>query len=221
MKYFIILLSLLLLSTAFASAQESSPPSVSLPWRHADPRLTLGRNPSLLSVQVSALNAPESPPSEDEATLLRMTRQNPENLQAQLLLADIELAKGDRARAAERFLFVSLRDGSSIPALSGLAAALLADDSLAPAAKLLAEMERQGMLAGRDAINFSWVHYRQRRYAEALALLEKEEQRLAATNIPSPDILETLRYNKAVILLSQGQIDSALDALKKLPNANN
>jgi tetratricopeptide (TPR) repeat protein len=219
MRTHLIFPFLLLLTSVIA--QDDPLPSVSLPWRHADPRLTLGRNPSLLSVRADSLNTPPGPASDDEATLIRMTQQTPDNLQAQLLLADLELARGERARAAERFLFVSLRDGSNIPALSGLSASLLADDSLAPAAKLLSEMDRQGMLTGRDALNLAWVHYRQRRFPEAHALLEREEKRHTASQNPSPSLLENIRYNKAVVLLSQGETEAALDALKESPASQN
>lgn len=192
-------------------------PGLSLPWRHLDPRLTYGLNPNLAAARIQA-GQEEEQVEGDQATLLRITRQSPENHQAQILLAEMELKDGRRDRAAERFLFVALRDGTEQKALSGLAASLLADDSLDPALKLLQEMERRNMLTPPDSGNLAWGLYKQRKFAQALNVLKAEMDRQTASGKePAPTLMEGLRYNSAVVLLSMGQTDEAmrmLDAMK-------
>ena len=211
MKTFLFLfLVCVFLAAPRAAAQVTAP---SLPWRHADERLTLGLNPSLAVFRADPADAPPESLSEEERTLVTLLRENPGNAAAQIRLGGLELRKGLRARAADRFLGVARADGTNAEALSGLAACLLADQSFDPAIKLLEEMKRKGLAGELDRFNLAWAYLR-REKAE-LAAQEMSGLREQLEKSPRPDrrLLATVCFNLAGIALTRNRADEAREYL--------
>jgi tetratricopeptide (TPR) repeat protein len=186
----------------------------SLPWRHLDDRLTLGLNPALAVFRGDPSAVPEAPLGDEERTLIVLLRENPGNAGAQLRLADLELRKGLRARAAERFLHVARLDGANREALSGLTVCLLADNSLDPAVKLLEEMKRKGLAGERDRFNLAWAQLQRGRAELALTELQALLPTLEAA--PSPDrvALAAVCFNLAGLSLGLDRPEAAQDYLR-------
>lgn len=214
MKSLLHLLALCaLLTPPRAAAQVAAP---SLPWRHADERLTLGLNPSLAVFRADPADAPPEPLNEEERTLVTLLRENPGNAAAQIRLAGLELRKGLRARAADRYLGVARVDGANAEALSGLAVCLLADQSFDPAIKLLEEMKRKGLASDLDQFNLAWAYLRREKAELAAEEMGALRKRLERAPRPDRKLLATVSFNLAGIALARSRADEAREYLQQV-----
>lgn len=207
------LLAALAAGTGAARAQGAA---VRLPWRHLDERLTLGMNPNFVQFRSEPDEAPKVEVSEEERTLITLLRERPDNPSAQVRLGEIELRKGNRTRASERFLSVARADGGNREALSGLAACLLADNSIDPAIKLLEEMRRKSLLTPLDRANLAYAYFRRDRQDDAtrtLVDLLEELERQPATPAANK---AACAFNLAGLALAQNRSTDATAWLRKV-----
>ncbi len=207
----------LLLLTILLAGSAATPPRAAespVPWRPADPRLTVA--PRTARPLRTTPNVAELEREKRSTELTRLLRERPDDLVLRKELASLRLQDGRDDDAARIWYEVARIDGTDREALSGLAACMLRAGSHEAAARLLAEMRERGVAAPADRLNLAYAYFAAGRHETAGEVLRSVEAEERAKPEPDAGLLENTRYNLAVVAYSLDRPEEAESWLEKV-----